>query len=357
MGMFSLFRSDRPRFMSAAYLTLVSSYLVLFQGIVLGQEVGHNSSTESSVQGLLFEMPVEIFDEEDIALTGAIIPANPVAPGQGPLVDNLGEQWDEQRTNDHLPFWYARSLSGSWIPKNGMDGFGNTDVPITTSFAPIWFDEVPAFLITPGFGFHFWEAPDALELPSRVFDSYIEVTWRTPVTDRWGFAFGMTPGVYGDYEQFNSKAFQLTGWGLLELNLSKKWTLLAGAAVVRQLDMQVLPVGGLLWTPNDNARLELLVPRSRLALKIQESSSGGSLWAYTACQFGGGTWAIALPDSSTAVVTVSDLRAVLGFEWFRSQMTATVAEIGYVFARTISANGTPEFNPSDSLMLQLGTVF
>ena len=153
-------------------------------------EVGHKSSTESSVQGLLFEMPVEIFDEEDIAQVQSF-PQIQLSP-PGPLVDNLGEQWDEQRTNDHLPFWYARSLSGSWIPKNGMDGFGNTDVPITTSFAPIWFDEVPAFLITPGFGFHFWEAPDALELPSRVFDSYIEVTWRTPVTDRWGFAFGMT---------------------------------------------------------------------------------------------------------------------------------------------------------------------
>jgi hypothetical protein len=177
------------------------------------------------------------------------------------------------------------------------------------------------------------------------------------VTDRWGVACGVTPGVYGDYQRFNSRAFQLTGWGLIDVQLTPTWTLLAGAAAVRQLDMQVLPVGGLLWTPGPDARLELLVPRSRLAWRLRQFDSGGAAWTYLACQFGGGTWAIALPDSSTAVVTSSDLRAILGVEWFRSRTVAGVAEVGYVFARTISANGSPEFNPNDALMLQLGATF
>lgn len=295
--------------------------------------------------------------ESDVVLTGAIVPSTPIAPGQGPLVDDLGGRWDEQRAAPRLPFWYARSLSATWLPKNNADGFGNTDVPITTSFAPLWFDDVPALLVTPGFGFHFWQAPDVLELPSTVFDAYVDVTWRTPVTERWGLAFGLTPGVYGDYRQFNAKAFQLTGWGLVDLQLTKTWTLLAGAAVVRQLDMRVLPVGGLLWTPGANARLELLVPRSRFAWKVRDFRSGGAAWSYAACQFGGGTWAIALPDDTTAVVTSSDLRAILGVEWFRTRTVAGVAEVGYVFARTISANGTPEFNPTDTVMLQLGATF
>lgn len=295
--------------------------------------------------------------EGDVILTGAIVPSTPLAPGQGPLVDDLGGRWDEQRADPRLPLWYARSLSATWLPKNGADGFGTTDVPIATTFAPIWFDDLPALLVTPGFGFHFWQAPDALELPSTVFDSSIEVTWRTPVTDRWGFAFGITPGVYGDYQQFNSRAFQLTGWGLVNVDVTKTVTLLAGAAVVRQLDMRVLPVGGLLWTPSERARLELLVPRSRFAWKMKDFAAGGAAWSYVACQFDGGTWAIALPDESTAVVTVSDLRAILGVEWFRSRTVAGVAEVGYVFARTISANGNPEFNPNDAVMLQLGATF
>lgn len=296
-------------------------------------------------------------DADQIVLAGAIVPSTPIAPGQGPLVDDLGGRWDEQRTDGHVPFWYARSLSATWLPKNGADGFGNTDVPIATSFAPIWFDDLPALLITPGFGFHFWEAPDALALPSTVFDSYIDVTWRAPVTDRWGLACGVTPGVYGDYKQFNSRAFQLTGWGVVDIQITRTWTLLAGAAVVRQLDMRVLPVGGLLWTPNADFRLELLVPRSRLAWKMREFDSGRAAWGYLACQYGGGTWAVTLPGNTSVVVTSSDLRAILGLEWFRSRTVAGVAEVGYVFARTISANGVPEFNPNDAVMLQLGATF
>ncbi len=292
-----------------------------------------------------------------VTLTGAIVPATPIAPGQGPVVDNLGGHWNEQRTNGHDPFWYARSLSATWLPKNGASGFGTTDVPITTSFAPVWFDDLPALLITPGFGFHFWQPPDVLDLPSTVFDSYIDVTWQTPVTDRWGMSFGVTPGVYGDYRMLDSRAFQVTGWGLIDVRVTPTWTLLAGVAVVRQLDLGVLPVGGLVWTPNENARLEILVPRSRFAWKAHEFASGGAVWTYSALQFGGGTWAVTLADDSTATVTTSDLRAVLGLEWFRGHMTTGVAEVGYVFARTVSANGTPEFYPRDTIMFQLGTTF
>lgn len=312
----------------------------------------------------LFELPFPEVpstidgDVEGVVVpTGAIVPATPIAPGQGPLFDDLGGAWDEQRRSPADRFWYARSISATWLPKNGVDGFGTTDVPIATSFAPIWFDDLPALLITPGFGFHFWQAPDALELPSTVFDAYVDIAWRTPLTDRFGFGFGLTPGVYGDYRQSSPKAFQLTGWGLVDYKLTSTWTVVAGAAVVRQLDMRVLPVGGLIWTPDADNRLEILVPRSRLVRKVRSFDDGGGAWVYSAFQFGGGSWAVTLPDDTTALVTISDLRAILGLEWFRGRGVAGVAEVGYVFARTISANRVPEFNPDDTVMLSAGATF
>lgn len=72
-----------------------------------------------------------------------------------------------------------------------------------------------------------------------------------------------------------------------------------GADVVRHRDIRVLPVGGLIWTPNADNRLE----------------------------------------------------------WFRNQSVAGVAEVGSVFARTISANRVPEFNPTDTIMLSAGATF
>jgi len=313
----------------------------------------------------LFEVPLSEVpfpidggtDEAIVVQTGAIVPSTPIAPGQGPLFDDLGSEWDEQRRSPADRFWYARSISTAWLPKNGSNGFGTTDVPIATSFAPVWFDDLPALLITPGFGFHFWQAPDALELPSTVFDAYVDIAWRTPVTERFGFGFGLTPGVYGDYRQSSPKAFQLTGWGLVDYKLTNTWTVVAGAAVVRQLDMRVLPVGGLIWTPNADSRLELLVPRSRYVRKVRSFDGGGGAWVYSAFQYGGGSWAVTLPDDTTALVTISDLRAILGLEWFRNRSMAGVAEVGYVFARTISANRVPEFNPSDTIMLSAGATF
>lgn len=296
-------------------------------------------------------------DGGDVILAGAIVPSTPIAPGQGPLVDDLGGRTEEQRRGTPDRFWYARTLSATWLPKNGAAGFGTTDVPIATSLAPVWFDDLPALLVTPGFGFHCWQAPDALELPSTVFDAYVDIAWRTPLTDRLGFGFGLTPGVYGDYRQWSPQAFQLTGWGLVDYRITPAWTVVAGAAVVRQLDMRVLPVGGLIWTPSEQTRLELLVPRSRLVRKVTSWATGGGLWAYGAVQFGGGSWAVTLPDDTTALVTVSDLRAVAGLEWFRTRTVAGVAEVGYVFARTISANRVPEFNPNDTLMLSAGATF
>ncbi len=288
---------------------------------------------------------------------GAIVPSTPIAPGQGPLFDDLGGRTGEQLRGPPDRFWYTRNMSAAWLPKFGADGFGTTDVALATSLAPVWFDELPALLVTPGFGFHFWQAPDVLELPSTVYDASIDFAWRTPVTDRWGFGFGLTPGVYGDYRQWSPSAFQLTGWGLVDWDITPTWTVVAGAAVVRQLDMRVLPVGGLIWTPNEDHRLELLVPRSRYVRKVRSFARGGGAWAYTALQFGGGSWAVTLPDDTTALVTVSDLRAVLGLEWFRTRTVAGIAEAGYVFARTISANRVPEFNPADTLMLSAGATF
>lgn len=296
-------------------------------------------------------------EEGTALLTGAVVPATPPAPGQGPWMEELGPEWDEQRVDLPRPFWQARNISSGWIPQGSSNGFGITDVILTTSFAPIYFDDLPALLITPGFGFHFWEPPTALELPSRVFDAYVDVSWRLPLTERFGFSAGVTPGVYGDFARENPQAFQLTGWGLLDLTLGDHWTLVGGAAVVRQLDLAVLPVGGLIYSPRETARLELLVPRARYAQRVFSTRQNGDGWVYAACQFGGGTWSVALPDDTATLVTYSDLRAVLGYEWFSSASAASVAEVGYVFARDISAYGITQFVPNDAVMLQVSTVY
>lgn len=321
-------------------------------------DVADDAPVNPEAKALLHQVPLDDPGwPAEVLPAGAIVPATPPAPGQGPLFDEQGSPWDEQRTAPPAAFWYARSIAAAWLPRNGAAGFGSTDVSLATSFVPIYDQGLPALMITPGFGFHFWQPPAGVELPSRVFDSYIDVTWRTVVNDRLGFGFGVTPGVYGDYEQLNSRAFQVTGWGTVDLRLSETVTVVAGAAVVRQLDLAVLPVGGLIWSISETERLELLVPRSRYARRMSTLRGGGALWSYVACEFGGGTWAVGRQGQANAVVTVSDLRAILGAEWFSTGRMTGVAEVGYVFGRTISFDRQPQFSPSDTIVLDVGTTF
>lgn len=126
--------------------------------------------------------------------------------------------------------------------------------------------------------------------------------------------------------------------------------------MVRQLESRVLPVGGVIWSPNEATRCELVVPRMRIARRLR-SSTRGYLWAYLAGQFGGGSWAITLDDGTTTLLTYNDLRGVLGAEWAATNRLSGVAEIGYVFARDIAAFDTSQFTPTDAFMLRVGTTF
>ncbi len=144
--------------------------------------------------------------------------------------------------------------------------------------------------------------------------------------------------------------------GMADYALTPRLTVVGGVAVVRQLESRILPVGGLVWTPNDQTRLELVVPRMRVARQL-----GGAvcddLWVYLAGQFGGGSWAITLDDGSSTLLTYSDLRVSVGAEWYTTTRLSGVAEVGYVFARDISAFDVSQFTPDDTWMIRLGITF
>jgi hypothetical protein len=317
-----------------------------------GAAVGFEPFTDATTGGAA---PAFSLDD-GVRPAAALAPAEPLAPGLGPTTEFLGPPSPEVPPAKSLSFWHSRRATLTWLSKGGADGFGTTDLELATSLAPIYFDEQPALLITPGFGWHFWNAPAGLELPSQVYDAYLDVAWRTPLTDRWGFAAGVTPGWYSDFQTVNSDAFQITGWATADVTLTPTVTLVGGVAVVRQLESSVLPVGGVIWSPDEATRVELLVPRVRLARRIR-SGRRGDLWTYVSGQFGGGSWAITLADETTTLVTYSDLRAAWGLEWVGTGRFSAVAEIGYVFYRDIRAFDVSQFSPDDAVMLRVGGNF
>lgn len=242
-------------------------------------------------------------------------------------------------------------FAASWLASGGAYGFGTFDLDYNrTWYLPIGVERPPV-AITPGLGMHFWSGPRDLDLPARVYDLYLDVSWRPIDHENGGFAFGVTPGIYGDFDNLDGNSFQVTGWGLANRRFGPHWNLVGGVAVVRQLKSSVLPIGGVIWTPNEETRLELMIPRPRIARRVWQQESA-EMWCYLAGQFGGGAWSVADTPTENVLVSYSDLRLLLGVETFNTAGYELTLELGYAFARDISVNQATVFTPDSTFLLQ-----
>lgn len=242
-----------------------------------------------------------------------------------------------------------------WLAPGGQNGFGTTDIDVhrTSYFSP--FPNLAPLVVTPGFGSHSWNGPRSVDLPAQVFDAYLDLSWQIRQWEQTQLRLGVTPGLYGDFQKVDGQSFQLTGWLLGDWSITNRLTLVGGVACVRQLRTNILPVGGIIWATPDT-RVELLVPSPRVARRWR-TGSGGDTWIYLAGQFGGGSWAILQPDGSNVRLTYSDLRLSLGLEWFGVGRYSGSAEVGYAFARDISAFDTTLFLPNGTGFIQAGLSF
>jgi hypothetical protein len=249
----------------------------------------------------------------------------------------------------------ATRLTAAWLASGGADGFGVTDFDCNHTWL-LGYDDLPPLTITPGLGLHLWSGPQGLDLPARVYDVYLDFSWRPIDAERWGLSLGITPGWYGDFERLDGDTFQLTGWMLGNYRMGPHWNVLGGLAYVRQLRSHLLPVGGLVWTPNEDTRLELIIPKPRLVRRFHTDETGSTYW-YVAGQFGGGAWAVADDPATNVLVGYSDLRVLVGIEGFRLHGREWYLEAGYVFARDLSVDGDVAHSPADTFLLQASFAF
>jgi hypothetical protein len=249
----------------------------------------------------------------------------------------------------------ATCISMAWLAPGGSNGFGTTDFDFRTSFRWLPRNAAHPIEVSPGVGWHLWSGPAALDLPPQVYDVYLNLSWQFLDRDWWGLSAGITPGFYGDFQHFDSDTFQLTGWLIGNWRLGEHWTAIAGVAYVRQLESRVLPVGGIIWQPWDDLRLEIVVPRPRISQRVVFDRDRES-WIYASGYFGGGSWSVN-DGPENVLVQYSDLRVSLGWETTRLDGRNCTAEIGYVFSRSISVDGVSLVTPDPTAYLQFTMLF
>ncbi len=274
---------------------------------------------------------------------------NVAAPSlaQNPLIMNPTGQ--AQRQSAFQAFKQKNTL----IP---TDDLGFLDL----EFEPVFAFPSPMpgsyFVLTPGFGWHFLNGPDQPDMPAELYDLYLDIRWPIVFSPFFTLDTGITPGLYTDFESSDGDAFRLGARVAGAWQYSPVLKIVAGIAYLDRVDVDWLPIGGIIYTPNPEWLIELMSPKAKIARRIYVMN-GCEQWVYLGGEFGGGSWSIQRASGQQDLVSYYDLRFFSGFEGKMPSGTTWYVEAGLVFDRNLEyASNTPNYSPDTAAMFRLGFV-
>ncbi len=243
----------------------------------------------------------------------------------------------------------------------GSDKLGQDELRLSTRIAkPIVFDYAP-LEFTPGFAVQYWNGPTGptFDLPARTYSAFLDVAWQPQITENLSAELGVQPGVYSDFEEYNSKSFRIKGRGLGLYQWQPHMQIVAGVVYLDRYTIKLLPAGGLIYTPNPDTRWEILFPQPKLAQRL---TTVGNIewWWYVAGEYGGDSWTIERTSGVDDGVTYNDIRVMGGLEFMPAPQIGGVKgriEVGYVWDRELVYLSGGTFKPSDTMMLRGGLSY
>ena len=246
------------------------------------------------------------------------------------------------------------------LPKLDASGLGLTTLEKTITLGmPCPTIESP-LLVTAGFAGTLTDIPSGANIPGELFEGYIQARWLKKVSDRLGVDLAVSPGWYSDFKNDSSQALRVTGHGFGAWEANEDLRVVAGVIYLDRYDVTLLPAGGLLWTPADDKRFELIFPRPRMAWRIAERPRA-SHWLYVAAEFGGNQWATQSVTGPTKgqdqIMVIRDYRLLAGWERRPANLGLSWRlEGGWVTGRSVQYYLTdqPWLHPSDTFLVRAG---
>jgi len=246
------------------------------------------------------------------------------------------------------------------LPKLDAGGLGLTTLEKTITLGmPCPTIESP-LLLTPGFVGTLTDAAAGVDMPGELYEGYLQARWLKKIGSRLGVDLAVAPGWYSDFRNDSAQALRVTGHGFGAWEATEDLRIVAGVIYLDRYDVTLLPAGGVLWTPADDTRYELIFPRPRVAWRIAERPRA-SHWLYVAGEFGGNQWATQSTTGPTRgqdqVMIIRDYRLLAG--WERKPAALGLSwklEAGWVTGRTVQYYLTdqPWLHPSDTFLVRAG---
>lgn len=254
-------------------------------------------------------------------------------------------------------FFQKASLSGAWIgTADDPDDLGVTEIETFVSVAvPFPIREWP-LIITPGYDMILLDGPSVTDLPPRLHTAYLDLMWVPQIINRYKLVLAVAPSVYSDFQVNDADMFRVTGKGLVMYDwIPGRVQLRAGVLYLGRQDIQLLPVGGVIWDPADWFHVEAFFPKPLVAVRFNQGH-GYEDWLFTTAEFGGDSWSIERTTGMRDQVTYLDYRVLLGVERKLNGGAGYRLEGGYVWDRSIEfESGIGDFEPQDTFILR-GTI-
>lgn len=258
-------------------------------------------------------------------------------------------------TNQKPGVFQKWAWRAAYMPQFSDDNLGQTDLETWVVFGlPCPTRENP-LLITPGFGARLLQGPNTIDLPGQVYDVYVQFRWLGKLNPVWGYDLVFTPGLYGDLEEIDDDTWRYTGRAVATYEWSPWVQLVFGVGYFDREDVSALPVGGFIYT-NGDTRWEAIFPRPRYARRYY-SSCDCEQWWYVGGEFGGGSWTYQDAANNQRIMTLSDLRLLVGLETKQNGGAGRLIEIGYVFSREAEIAGGPTDQLDSVIMVRGGITY
>lgn len=285
-------------------------------------------------------------------------PLTPAQPG--------GELYFSQMpTGKRTGIFQKVNFNALWVPKSGgKKGLGMTHLDLSASFALPMLTKDSPLIITPSFQAWFFDPKsDGYMTKKTMYTTGADFRWLKPIVkDKLTLDIGVATLYSGDFHAKAKKAMRYPAHVSTIWHCNPRLKVVLGVVYLdREDDYNWLPLAGVIWTPNDDVSVELVLPRIRLAQRIRWFGSAAgddkSDWIYTAFEFGGGSWAREVGEAQ-GHIDYRDYRILVGYER-RTSFGMTIGfEVGYMFERELEfEKGRYKTSPADNVFLRLRTSY
>lgn len=264
----------------------------------------------------------------------AVVPPDPIDPASGEPSLRQSLTPADARNG----FFQKARFTATWLPQFDYFDLGWTDLRTDVVTALPFFTRENPIIITPSYELHFLNRPINLDLPPRLNDVAIDFHVFRVFGNHWIADFAVTPGLFADDHSFDSSdALRINGRaiGVYAPTVDLKYAL--GVTYVDGGWAKIVPVVGVIYTPNDDVEYNLVFPIPKVAWRLPNSPSPGrdDRWVYVAVEYANSAWAFEQSNGAPDVLASRDYRLIFGVERRIVGGISHRLEIGYVFNRDI----------------------